>query len=348
MSEEKFKNQGDSFVIKKVFVLSIILLFATSCKNEIHRVSRPLLGTIINLTIMADEETASKASDAVFTEIERIENLMSPVRKTSDVYKMNHLTGMKSLKISSETMKLLEISKKVSEETSGAFDISFASISHLWNWRSEKFIPPSKETVQKNLPLVNYRNIKLPPENSTVKFARKGMKIGLGGIAKGYAVRRGLEVLKEHGVRGGIVEEGGDLQVTGTNNGRKWRTGLMHPREKKLILAIDLEDGESIATSGDYERGKTYQGKRYHHIIDPRTGFPTETFASVSVISKDPVLSDSYATAIFVMGLKDSKKFLKKHPEIKVVLIDQDMKIYISKELKDRIVNLADVPFTEI
>jgi len=163
------------------------------------------------------------------------------------------------------------------------------------------------------------------------------MKIALGAIAKGYAIKQTVKVLKKAGIKAGIAEEGGDLQVFGDNNGRSWKTGVMHPRKNSLLLIIDLYDMDSIATSGDYARVVKKGKKRYHHIINPRTGKPTETLASVSVICKDPVLADSIATAIFVLGIDGIKKISEKYPELNFIVMDLDMNLYISKNLEDRI-----------
>lgn len=329
---------------------AIIILF--SCKDSIYKVSRPLLGTIIHLTIIADEKEAPGGFSAVFNEIERIENLMSPYRESSGISRINRLAWKKPIEADREIFSLIEKSILISEDTDGCFDISFASISHLWNFKIDNFIPPSAKEVKRYLHLVNYKNIRLYQHlhnhKPGIKFVKKGMKIGLGGIAKGYVIKRGVGVLRERGVKAGIVEAGGDLQVFGTKFGKKWKTGLRHPGMKSLLLVIELEDMDSIATSGDYERFKLYNKKRYHHIIDPRTGRPTETFCSVSVVSKDPVTSDSYATAIFVMGIDRALEFLAKHKHIAVILVDLNFNIFISNELKNKIELLKDIKVTWI
>lgn len=314
----------------------IIILVLISCKDSIHNVSRPQLGTVVNLTIISDDETASKASSAVFSEIYRIENLMSPYLPESEISKINENAGKKLTFVSKEVHDIIQKSIEISVVTGGAFDISFASIGKLWDYKKENFIPPTSLEIKKKIQLVDYKKIQV--NNDLSVFLKKhGMKIGLGAIAKGYAVQRGVEVLREMGVESAIVEEGGDLQVIGEKYGNRWKTGLMHPRKRKLFLTIDLESLDSIATSGDYERFTMYKGKRYSHIIDPRTGYPTNTFASVSVLSKDPVISDSYATAIFVMGLDEAIKFLDSQEDISVIMIDLKMDVYISKNLNKRI-----------
>jgi len=285
---------------------------------------------------LCDQKTAAKATERAFAEISRIEDLMSPYKQESDFFRINHANG--PVRLDRETFDLIKRSTEISAATGGAFDISFASIAHLWNYKDPEFAPPSRQEVNRFLPLVNYRNIRLTDGPPAISLPR-GMKIGAGGIAKGYAVKKAVEALKKEGVGAGIVEEGGDLQVFGSKAGGPWLTGLMHPREKTLLLSIGLTDMDSIATSGDYERFVEYGGKRYPHIIDPRTGYPAQGMMSVSVLTKDPVTSDAFATAFFVMGVQAVKEFLKKKtvPGLSVILIDSAMKMHISRGLKKRV-----------
>jgi thiamine biosynthesis lipoprotein len=315
----------------------ICAVFILSCSGSVIHMSKPQLGTIVNLTFIADQEAAPGIARDVFAEIERIENLMSPVRTASDVYRLNAGAGRGPVAVGAETFGLIKKSSEVSSETGGCFDITFASIARLWDYKNKNFSPPSREAVAGLLPLVNFRNVVMHPERRSISFARPGVKIGLGGIAKGYAVQRGVEVLRKRGVDSAIVEAGGDLQVMGNNRGKSWVTGLRHPRKNAILLAIELDDMDAVATSGDYERLVMRGDRRYHHIIDPRTGYPTDTFSSVTVISKNAVLSDAYATAIFVMGLEGAREFLNRHAEIGVILADQQVNVYISQRLKDRI-----------
>ncbi len=324
--------------MKRINILALtVIILLPSCKSSVHKVSRTMMGTIINLTVISDTEAAAGATEAAFNEIKRIDELMSSYKAGSDVSRINRFASKRAVKVNRETYLMIKRSLEISDHTEGAFDITFKSISHLWNYKSENFIPPSQNTIMKYKYLVNYKNIILFPDMPGIRFRNEGMKIGLGGIAKGYAIQMALKALKEKGVKAGIVDAGGDLQVFGTKFGDPWKTGLMHPRKRSLYLILNLDDMEAIATSGDYERVAVYRGERYHHIIDPRTGFPTETFSSVSVISKDPVISDSYATSIFVMGLGKAKEFLEKHKEIAVIMIDFDNNAYISRALQKKI-----------
>ncbi|MCU0844256.1 MAG: FAD:protein FMN transferase [Spirochaetes bacterium] len=320
--------------------LPFVLLFcAIGChKGELLTFNRPMLGTIITITIIADSREAGvRASEAAFSEILRIEALMSPLRAGSDIARLNNNGGCTPVPISNETFALVEKSIDVSRATGGAFDISFASLGRLWRLGSDDFRPPDARQVARSLPLVDYTKIRMYPDSLRISFALPGMKLGLGGIAKGYAIGRAVEVLRREGVRASIVDAGGDLKVTGDKYGEPWRVGLMHPHKREILLAIAARDGDSVVTSGDYERFATYNGERYHHIIDPKTGFPARGLASVTVICSDPVLADAYATAFFVMGGVRALEFLTTHPGITAIFIDPNMKVSASRKLKGRV-----------
>lgn len=330
---------------RALFVLPILLFAATTgCrKGELLTFNRPMLGTMITITMVADSREAGvRASEEAFGEISRIEALMSPRQSESDVARLNRDGGRAPVAVSNETFALIEKSIEVSRRTDGAFDISFASIARLWDLGAPDFRPPGRPEIGRLLPLVDYRKLLLYPDSHRVSFALPGMKVGLGGIAKGYAIGRAVAALGRRGVRASIVDAGGDLQVTGDKFGEPWRVGLMHPRKKEIILAIAALDGDSLVTSGDYERFAIYQGERYHHILDPKTGFPARGLSSATVVCSDPVLADAYATALFVMGGVRAREFAREHAQIRAILIDQNLHIAASKELKGRITPLGN------
>jgi len=256
------------------------------------------------------------------------------------VSRLNRDGGAGPVTVSRETCALVARSVAISAETGGCFDITFAPLERLWNYKDKNFVPPSPAAVAALLPLVGSDKLRLYPDRGAVAFALPGMQIGLGAIAKGYAVEKGIDALRKRGVDAGIVEAGGDLQVLGGKYGKPWTTGLRDPRRDAILLALELLDGDAIATSGDYERFVMRNGARYHHILDPHTGYPAAGFCSVSVISKSAPLSDAYATAIFVMGPDRVKEFLGRHAEISVVLVDDKGRLSISKKLKDRVTML--------
>ncbi len=315
------------------------LIVTPACnKGELFTFSRPMLGTMINISLIADtRETGVRASTAAFSEIARIEALMSPKLADSDIARINREASRVPVSVSGETFELIRASIGVSRETDGAFDISFASLGGLWRLGDDNFQRPEPRLVARALRLVDYRKIVLEDKARRVFLALPGMRLGLGGIAKGYALGCAARALGREGVRASIVDAGGDILVGGDKFGRPWRVGLMHPREKEIILALTLGDGEAVVTSGDYERFAVYRGVRYHHILDPKTGFPARGFSSVSVIGSDPVKADAYATALFVMGGVRARRFASTHPEIELILIDEEMRIAASRGLKGRV-----------
>ncbi len=334
------RNYGHRAIIP---LLCSAVLLAGCAQKVVFRIGRPLVGTIVNLTIVAEsEEKAAKASQAVFDEIARIERLLSPYDEKSDISRVNRNAAAKEVIVSAETFGLIERSVKTSDATGGAFDITFASIAHLWNYRDPNFRPPSDAVLRGALPLLNYRHIVLDEKKRSVRFANPRTKIGLGAIAKGYLVGRSIALLRSMGVTDAIVEAGGDLQVSGSRDGSPWTVGLIHPRTRNIIASIALESGEAIVTSGDYERFVIYSGKRYHHIIDPKTGHPAEGMASVTVLCPDPEEADALATSFFVMGKERTVRFLAGRPDVRVVLIDPEMKVSASKSLRGRVTFLEE------
>ncbi|MCL1864190.1 MAG: FAD:protein FMN transferase [Spirochaetes bacterium] len=328
--------------LKRRFIIlsHIIIFFTISCSeaNRTINLSKQLLGTTVTITVISDQTAGPRAVHAAFDEISRIEKIFSIYKSESQLSIVNSKAHIKPVKVDSEVLDLIKLSIDISKKTDGAFDITFASMGNLWNYRNDEFIPPSSVEVKKILPAFGYKNILIDEDNKTVMFLNPLTKIGFGGIAKGYAAKRAVAVLKDFGIKDGIVACAGDIQVFGDNKGKPWLAGIKHPREDSIIGTINLYGDESISTSGDYERFKFYKGKRFHHIINPKTGYPSESgLISATVICSDPVYSDACATAIFVMGLKDCCDFLKREKFLSVILIDEDLTIYVSNSLKDRV-----------
>ena len=219
---------------------------------------------------MATRKTRLLTTEAVFGEISHIEALLSPVRPESDVSRLNRDGGAGPVAVSRETYDLVARSVAISGETGGSFDITFAPLEPLWNYKNRNFVPPSAGAVAALLPFVGYDKLRFLPDRGAIAFARPGMRIGLGGMGKGYAVEKGIDVLRKRGVEAGIVTAGGDLQVMGNKFGKPWITGLRDPRRDAILLTLGLEDGDAISTSGDYERFVMHGGVRYHHILDPQ------------------------------------------------------------------------------
>jgi thiamine biosynthesis lipoprotein len=330
---------------KKGRVIYILLFFSfisilhppSSQSSNLFKYHQIAMGTVIEITLIADdEEAANKASLQAFQEIKRIETLMSPWLDSSDVARINRSAGKERVKVSPDTMEVIKKAQEISELSEGGFDITVGPLSELWRKAREKKIPPPVEDVKEKLGLVNFKNIEMDQEGK-VFLKKKGMAIDLGGIAKGYAVDRAFELLKSLGYRNLIINAGGDLRVGGLKNNQPWSIGIQNPRESKKILARISVSDMAVATSGDYERFFNYEGKRYHHIFNPKDGFPTDDCQSVTVLCKEGMIADALATAVFVLGREKGYSLCQKLDGIKCLIVDKEGKIIFSPGLKDRI-----------
>ncbi len=315
-------------------VIIYISLFS-SCSN-IHKTTIQKFGTLIHITVISNKKTATTVFKKINNKLHQIQNLMSPFHNKSDIFQINKNAGIQPVVVHPETYKLIKQSIKISQETNRAFDITFASIAHLWNYKKKNFTPPSKEKIITHLPLVDSKHISLGKK--TVYLKNKQVKIGLGAIAKGYAIKECMNIIKQSGISSAIIEAGGDLQVLGKKYGKQWKSGLQHPTKRyDILLIIKLNSLDSIATSGDYERYTKYKGKRYSHIIDPRTGYPANNFTSLSVIAKNPVSADAYATALSILNKQERMTFIKKNSHLGIIQVDHGLHISITKNLKSKI-----------
>jgi thiamine biosynthesis lipoprotein len=299
------------------------------------------MGTVVEITLIGDdEETTKKAALKAFQEIKRIEYLMSPWIESSDVTRINRSAGNDGVKVCPETIEVIKRAKEVSKLSGGGFDITVGPLVHLWRKARERGIPPEMKEVKETLHLVNFRNLKTP-YGGKVLLKKKGMAMDLGGIAKGYAADRAFELLKGLGFRNLVVNAGGDLRVGGSKPDGPWFIGVQHPRDpEKIIARISLSD-TAVATSGDYEKFFIHQGKRYHHILNPKTGFPAEGCQSVTLLYKEGTMADALATAIFVIGPEKGYALCQRLEGVDCLIVDKEGKVILSPGLKGR---MSSVP----
>jgi FAD:protein FMN transferase len=285
------------------FILISGLLF-TSCgdPNEFnHRRSQFLMGTLVEISVIEkDEKLAITAIQQAFREIRRLENLMSIHISGSEVSKINQAAGKDRVPISKELMAVIQRSLFWSNKTAGAFDITIGPAQELWDFDAPSL--PSKNSIADAIKKIDYRKIQL--EEQTVYLPEKGMQLNLGAIAKGYAVDKAIDILKKNKIHNALINAGGDLKSIGKRSDQvNWRIGLQHPRNSESLLASFSISGSAVATSGDYQKYFEQNGKRYHHIIDPNTGYPATTGSmSATVIAKNVMDADALSTAIFVLG----------------------------------------------
>lgn len=334
----------DVLRLRFIVVLTLILfLFMAGCsKQPVYRETKVQIGTVVTLTATGvDRQTAYAAFERAFDEVDRISALMGPC-ENSDVIRINTAESSQKVKIKAETAHVIGAALRLSRQTGGAFDITFEALGKLWDYKAEPFVVPQQKQIDAALQNVGYEKLSL--DNDVLVKTSGAVRIGLGAIAKGYIIGRCVSVMKQSGIQNGIVDAGGDIQVFGSRAQKNWVAAVAHPREKgNLLLKFPLLDGEACVTSGDYERfAIASDGTRYHHIIDPRTGYPTRTFSSVTIISDDPMMADALATAVFVLGWPAAGEFLHANPKYKAILIDEHMQCRVSGALMSRLVVIDD------
>ena len=267
--------------------------------------SQPLLGTFVTITAFGgDEGQIQKAVSAAFDEIRRVDLLLSIHKTNSETTRLNATAAAKPVEISAELAFVLSKALEIAQRTEGAFDPMIGPLAQLWGFIWKEYRLPSKEELERVLPLVNYKNATIETDGARtrVSFARMGMFLDFGGIGKGSAVDRAIEVLREQGITNAMVRAGGDLRVIGTPPGKNgWEVQIEDPSKQGNRITIVLREG-ALSTSGNYENFFEVGGRRYSHIVDPRSGMPVDGIVSCSVTASTCVESDAYATAFFVLG----------------------------------------------
>lgn len=291
-----------------------------------------LMGTRFEITIVApNKEIAYVNIDEAVMEIKRIEKLISSWDLDSETSEINRFAGVRPVTVSQELFALVERAKGVSEITSGAFDVTYASMDRIWRFDGTMERFPTEDEVMASIEKVGYEKIKMDRENSTIFLPERGMKIGFGAIGKGYAADMAKKLMVQKEVLGGVINAGGDLTTWGTKETKeRWTVGITHPVNKEKVFSWLPVVESSVATSGNYERFFQYEGKKYTHIIDPRTGYPTTGTKSVTVFAKSAELCDALATAVFVMGVDSGVHMINQLDGVEVVIVDNADKIHKS------------------
>lgn len=294
------------------------------------------MGNRFEFTVIADSETAGKkAIDAAIAEVKRIEDLLSTFKDTSQTNLINQHTGIKPVKVDRELIELLQRSVKISDITQGAFDISYGSIDKsLWNFDVNMTALPDFEIAHQSVRLINYKNVIIDPTNSTVMLRHEGMRIGFGGIGKGYAADKAKQILQNMGIEHGIVNAAGDLITWGNQSGSKpWTVGIADPdHSDRPFSALNISN-MAIATSGNYEKYATINGRRYSHTIDPKTGLPVSGIKSVSIICPSAELADALATPVIVMGAQVGLDMINQLRQVACIIIDDHDRLYTSNNI---------------
>jgi thiamine biosynthesis lipoprotein len=332
------------------FVLSVCLLVGLTAHAQTGKrlisAEAEAMGTSVKFVAFTDDEPGvRKAFDDALAEIKRLENLMTTWRADSDVSKVNAAAGVAPVVVSPETLEVVEMSQRASQMSDGAFDISFYAMHGLWKFDEDmvKKIPDTAEIAKKKA-LINYRNIVVDHSKRTVFLKHKGMAINLGGIAKGYAVDRAVAVMKKAGFADVIVQAGGDLMCSGQKGAAPWTTGIRDPRgPREDVFAVMKLADHAFSTAGDYERFFILDGKRYHHIIDPKTGWPATGTRSVTIYAPNAFLADAVDDAVFILGWKKGLDLVAGLPGVGAVVVDDNGQVHMSKGM-DKYVTVLHPP----
>lgn len=295
-----------------------------------------LMGNRFEITVEANSDSEAELFlDLAVNEIKRIEEKLSTYKEHSETNLINNNAGKKPISVSEETFRLIQRSIKISEITQGAFDITYGSIDkRFWNFDTRMKALPDRETAKKLVKLINYKNIILDDKDFTVFLKEEGMRIGFGGIGKGYAAENAKKILISNGVKAGIVNASGDLTAFGKPEGIDcWTIGIANPDVvQQSFSTMEITD-MAVATSGNYEKFVVIDGKKYSHTIDPKTGYPISGIKSVTIISPNAEISDAFATPVTIMGIKAGLAMINQIKGIECIIIDDDNKIYTSNNI---------------
>ncbi len=326
-----------------LLTLIIILLFLSSRHHDPDRSfkrTRLLMGTIVEISLFNSEDQgdAEAVVRGVFDEMKRLEGLLGRRQTGSDVWRIN-ASSPDPVPVSREALEVISEGLRFQELTDGAFDIYLGRLSALWDFDGERTSPPPPEDIEALLENRLAGGLEIDRSESSI-LKRGDLHLDLGGIAKGYIIDEASRILNQKGLRDFIVNAGGDMRISGRNGDRPWRIGLQHPRrDGKVFASIDIDERDiAIVTSGDYERFFIHKGKRYHHILDPSTGFPADGLISATVLAKDAKTADALCTAVFVMGLEKGMAFIEAAEGVEGVLVGRDEKIAVSDGLRERVV----------
>lgn len=327
--------------MKKILVLLFSLLLFTGCATHKSPVEQTtfLIDTIVTISIYSydnKQETQQLIQDT-FSLCKDYENMFSRTIQNSDIDKINHSNG-NTVRVSPETIELLNKSIELGKLSSGSFDVTINPISSLWDFKSENAIPPEKLLIDNLLTSVNYNNIKI--ENNTVTLLDKSTSIDLGGIAKGYIADKAAEFLKQKGVTSAIINLGGNIMtIGGKPDGTNFNIGVQKPFEtqNQILGAVSVKD-KSIVTSGIYQRFFKYNEKLYHHILNPETGFPTENnLLSVTIISNTSVEGDGLSTTCFILGMDKGMDLIESLNDVEAIFVTKDDEVFYSSGIGNNI-----------
>ena len=308
-----------------ILLKSTLLLISTFSFSQVEQTKTlNLMGSVFQITLVdSDSISAHQNINKAILEIERIENLISEWRPQTQISQVNQNAGIKPVKVDKEVFELTKKAIWFSEISNGAFDISIVAMDKIWKFDGTMEKLPSKKAIRNSIVNVNYKNIVLDSINSTIFLSKKGMKIGFGSIGKGYAADKARKLLQESGIIAGIINAAGDIATWGTQiGGNPWRIGVNNPLETgETIEILEFSGNNAVTTSGNYEKYAEINDKRYSHIINPKTGYPSTELISVTIIGPNAEMCNGFSTSIMVLGLKKGIKLINKFPDYQYIII---------------------------
>lgn len=331
-----------------VILSSMFCVSCTNSKGKFYEKSNIVMDTAV--TLNAYGENSKEAVEESFKKLDEINEMASPNINTSDVYKINEASGKSYVKVHPEILKMIKTSVEYSKLSDGAFDITLGPIINLWGIGTDNERLPSDEEIKGKLPLVGYDKISINENDSSIMLQKEGMAIDLGGVAKGFAVDEVLKIYKKYKIDNGLINLGSSsIYAVGKNKENKdWAVGIKHPRNEdpNEYLGIIKLSNESLSTSGDYERFFIKDNKRYHHIIDPKTGYPvdngvmSDTIVINGELEDNGIIADILTTTVFSLGPEKGLKLINNMQKVSCEITTSDYKVYTSDGFKDRITNL--------
>ena len=295
------------------------------------------MGNRFEITVACETEVeANQWIDAAFDLITRIENQLTTYKEGSDTFRINEGAGLYPVQVHKDTFELIERCQRLSQLTQGAFDISYGSVDKsLWNFDTTMTRLPDAATAKRMVRLINYRNIELDRSGQSVFLKEKGMRIGFGGIGKGYAAEKTRQWLIQQGVKAGIVNASGDLTTWGLQpNGEEWTIGIADPDQSNSIFSYLKVSNMAVATSGNYEKFILVNGRKYSHTIDPRTGLPITGIKSATIITPNAELADALTTPVAIMGIEAGMDLVNQLNQVECIIIDDNDQIFTSQNIQ--------------
>lgn len=321
-------------LIAAVLVLFGLTLFPLDAEAGWHEETQGIMGTRVHVEFFViDDARGPDLLNSVMQEMHRIDHALSSYKADSELSKVNRQAGQGWVEVSDELLELITKAHQISELTGGAFDITYASVGRYYDYREGKV--PDDDTVQKAVQGINYRYVERDDVNGRVRFQRPEVYIALGGIAKGHAVDRGLQILQDAGITQASVSAGGDSRIIGNRGGKPWTVGIQHPRKPDEMSAVLPLEDTAVSTSGDYERYFERDGVRYHHILDPSTGRSATGAWSVTILGPEATLTDALSTSVFVLGPKLGLELIDSLPGIDAIIIDPQGQLLVSADLSE-------------